>query len=66
MIVRVYPLCDNCGGEINPNKYENCERYYVWDNEPICEECFKKKAIEIIESDPELAAKIFGVYVGEL
>ena len=46
---RAYPVCDKCMAEINPHKYEDCEKYYISNGLILCKDCFKKESEEYIE-----------------
>ena len=31
-----FPHCVKCGAELNPNKYDDCEKYYLTDDGVMC------------------------------
>ena len=35
-----YPKCSECGEEINPNKYEDCEKAYLTKDGTLCKDHF--------------------------
>lgn len=61
-----YPICDKCGAEINPNKYEDCDRYYIDQSGPLCRDCFMKEAEEYIRLNLDGFAAMVGVPVVRL
>lgn len=63
---RVYPKCEGCDGEINPHKYDDCQKYYISNGLILCKECFKKEAEEYIESNLDDFAALVGAGVVEL
>lgn len=63
---RSYPVCDRCCGEINPNKYEDCERHFTVEGETLCQDCFKAWLQEWIDLDIEAVAKAMDVDVTEV
>ena len=58
-----YPICDKCGAEINPNKYEDCDRYYIDQSGPLCRDCFMKVAVELMRLNLVGFAAMVGVPV---
>lgn len=58
-----YPYCERCCDEINPEKYEDCEEYYVTDEGILCKECFKKHVNEILDVSPDQIAQLLGYSV---
>lgn len=63
---RSYPVCNMCEVEINPNKYEDCERSYIVEGKAICEDCFKEWLLEWFSINPADVAEALGVEVVEL
>lgn len=63
---RAYPICDKCGAEINPHKYEDCEKFYLSDNETLCMDCFKEQAEEYVRLNLDDFAEMVGVTVTEV
>lgn len=63
---RAYPICDKCGAEINPNKYEDCEKFYISDNETLCMDCFKEQAEEYVRLNLDDFAALVGAGVVEV
>ena len=61
-----YPVCERCGAEINPNKWDDCERYFEIEDEICCQDCFKLWLQEWIDSDIEAVAKALQVDVVEV
>lgn len=64
--MRRYPHCEECGGEINPNKYEDCERYYLSNGRVLCRECFLSEAEEYLERNTEDFARAVGAAIVEV
>lgn len=60
---RRYPVCDRCGIEINPNKYDDGDRAYISRGETLCRECFLKDADEYIHLNTDDFAELVGVMV---
>lgn len=58
-----YPVCDQCGGEINPNKYDDCEKYFISGGRTLCKECFIEESIEYIKTNLNDFAGLMGVAV---
>lgn len=63
MVRKRYPYCAKCGGEINPNKYDGCDRYYLTDEGPLCRECYLEDAEEYLRLNTEEFAALTGVPV---
>lgn len=63
---RAYPICDKCGAEINPHKYEDCEKFYISDNETLCMDCFKEQAEEYVRLNLDDFAALVGADVVEV
>ena len=61
--MRKHPHCEECGGEINPNKYEDCERYYISNGRALCRECFLAEAGEYLERNTDDFARAVGAAV---
>lgn len=59
----MYPVCENCGGEINPVRYDDCEKYFISDGRILCKECFIEESIEYIKTNLNEFANIMGVAV---
>lgn len=54
-----YPVCAKCGAEINPNKWDDCEKYYLTNDGAYCKDCFKEWLYEWINSNlDDVAAAI--------
>ena len=59
-----YPVCSECGEEINPIKYDNCEKYYQMDDgEILCRGCFIKREKKFLELSTDDYADLIGVRV---
>ena len=63
---RKYPICDNCGAEINPNKYEDSDHYYLSNGKILCKECFQKESEEYLETNTDDFAALVGASVVEV
>lgn len=63
---RAYPLCERCGGEINPHKYDDCQKYYISNGMTLCKGCFQREAEEYIESNLDDFAALVGAGVVEV
>lgn len=61
-----YPVCAKCDAEINPNKYDDCEQYYLVGHEIFCKDCFKEWLLDWVESNLDDVADIVGVPVVEV
>lgn len=61
-----YPVCEKCDAEINPNKYDDCEQYYLIGEETYCRECFKDWLLEQLDSVLDDVAALVGVAVVEV
>lgn len=61
-----YLHCDKCDCEINPNKWDDCEKYYVVGEEVYCKDCFKDWLRDWIDSNLDEAADAIGVPVVEV
>lgn len=54
-----FPLCSQCGIEIDPAKYEDCRRYFFWRGEVLCQDCFRSSVEEYAETNlPDLARQL--------
>ena len=59
-----YPVCSECGEEINPIKYDDCEKYYqMVDGEILCRDCFIKWEKKFLELSTDDYADLIGVRV---
>ena len=59
-----YPVCSECGDEINPIKYDDCEKYYQMDDgEILCRDCFIKLEKKFLELSTDDYADLIGVRV---
>lgn len=63
---RTYPHCDKCDAEINPNKYEDCEQYYLVGRDVYCKDCFKDWLMDWLETNLDDVAEFAGVPVVEV
>ncbi len=63
---RTYPHCDKCDAEINPNKYEDCEQYYLVGRDVYCKDCFKEWLMDWLETNLDDVAEFAGVPVVEV
>lgn len=64
MKIMKYPVCSECGDEINPIKYDGCEKYYMMDEgEILCRDCFLQKNIEYLELNTDDFAILIGALV---
>ena len=61
-----YPTCANCGAEINPNRFDDCEKYYMVGGEIMCKVCFKDWLLDWIETNMDDVAELAGVPVVEV
>ena len=61
-----YPVCDNCGAEINPTKWDDCEQYYLSGGEAMCKDCFMDWLHNWVESNLDAVTELAGVYVVEV
>lgn len=59
-----YPVCSECGEEINPQKYDGCEKYYLTaEGKVVCRDCFIEGQIEYLELNTDDYADLIGVRV---
>ena len=63
---RKYPICANCGGEIDPTRYDGCESYYITKYGPLCRECFIEQEEEYLRLNTEEFAALVGAQVVRL
>ena len=61
-----YPFCCKCGNEINPVKYDDCEKYYMTDDGIMCKGCFLDDSRDWLESNLDEFAELVGVPVVEV
>ena len=61
-----YPFCCKCGNEINPVKYDDCEKYYLTDDGVMCKDCFLDDSRNLLESNLDEFAELVGVPVVEV
>ena len=61
-----YPICDKCGVEINPHKYEDCEKFYISNNETLCRDCFLEEQEEYLRLNLDDFAALVGATVTEV
>ena len=61
-----FPHCVKCGAELNPNKYDDCEKYYLTDDGIMCKDCFLEDSIEWLKSNLDEFADLVGVPVIEV
>ena len=61
-----YPVCAKCGAELNPNKWDDCEKYYDMDGEIYCKDCFKERVLEWAENHLDEMAAVLDVPVIEI
>ena len=60
------PFCYKCGNEINPVKYDDCEKYYLTHIGIICKHCFLDDSRDWLESNLDEFAELIGVPVVEV
>ena len=61
-----FPFCCKCGNEINPVKYDDCEKYYLTDDDIMCKDCFLDDSRDWLESNLDEFAELVGVQVVEV
>ena len=61
-----FPHCVKCGSELNPNKYGDCEKYYLTDDGIMCKDCFLEDSIEWLKSNLDEFSELVGVPVIEV
>ena len=61
-----FPHCAKCGSELNPNKYDDFEKYYLTDDGIMCKDCFLEDSIEWLKSNLDEFAELAGVQVIEV
>lgn len=63
---RKYPICEDCGAEINPHKYEDCEYAVISNGREICKDCFIREATEFMEINTKQFAELIGAEIVEM
>ena len=58
-----FPVCQECGDEINPELYENCDRYFVSNGRVLCRDCFLTESKEYMETETDSFAEMIGAKV---
>ena len=61
-----FTFCCKCGNEINPVKYDDCEKYYLTDVGIMCKDCFLEDSRDWLESNLDEFAELVGVPVIEV
>ena len=61
-----FPHCVKCGSGLNPNKYDDCEKYYLTDDGAMCKDCFLDDSRDWLESNLDEFAELVGVPVIEV
>lgn len=61
-----FPHCSKCGSELNPNKYDDFEKYYLTDDGIMCKDCFLDDSRDWLESNLDEFAELVGVPVIEV
>ena len=61
-----FPHCVKCGSELNPNKYDNCEKYYLTVDGIMFKDCFLDDSRDWLESNLDEFAELVGVPVIEV
>ena len=61
-----FPPCCKCGNEINPVKYDDCEKYYLTGVGIMCKDCFLEDSKDWLESNLDEFAELVGVPVIEV
>lgn len=61
-----YPECARCSHEIDPNRFDGCDRYFMVGGEIYCEECFKDWLSDWMQTNLEDIADLIGVPVVEV
>ena len=61
-----FPHCVKCGSELNPNKYDDCAKYYLTDVGIMSKACLLDDSREWLESNLDEFAELVGVPVVEV
>ena len=61
-----YPTCFKCDAEINPGKWDDCEKYYIVEDQVYCKDCFKEWVLDYVETNLDDVAALFDVPVVEV
>lgn len=61
-----FPHCVKCGAELNPQKYDDCEKYYMTGDGVTCKECFFEDELEWMKDNLDEFASLVGVPVVEV
>lgn len=64
--MREWPVCAHCDAEINPNLWDDCEKYFIVGGEVYCKDCFKDWLQEWIEGNLDEVAAAIDVPVVEV
>ena len=64
--MREYPVCDHCGTELNPNLWDDSEKYFMVGREIYCKECFRDWLRDWIEGSLDEVAAVICVPVVEV
>ncbi len=62
-MARKYHICAHCDAELNPNLWDDCEKYYVVGGEIYCKDCFKEWIVAWVEENLDEAAAFVDVPV---
>ena len=66
MRYKKYPTCSNCDAEINPNAYDDCEKYFIVNDEILCKDCFKDWVLDWVKTNLDEVAAVLDVPVVEV
>ena len=56
-----YPVCSQCGHELNPVLEDDCEKYYLVGGEIYCKYCFQDWLRDLVEDEPDLLADALNI-----
>lgn len=57
------PICEKCGGQIDPYQYDGCDMYFISDGRILCKECFIEEETEFLRDNTVEFARLIGARV---
>lgn len=58
-----WPVCERCGGELNPLRYDGCGVYFISDGRTLCRDCFIEEESEFLRVSTVEFARLIGAGV---
>ena len=56
-----YPVCSQCGHELNPRLEDDCEKYYLVGGEIYCKYCFQDWLKDLVDDDLDVLADALNI-----